>query len=157
MRLCIPGKITEIGMPIGHDFRRIVVAEIASMTQALQWALWVNGHDHVTPFPPAWFAAGINSRRMVFAHYPHASIADLKLVFSRPLFKLIVLDGAYKLTAAEWSFLAHQARRNSSAVVILRPYRLSNQNGNVWTALRLNIASLTTSGPAVQMLKGGVA
>lgn len=132
------GMVMEIGMPVGFDLRRELVKGVARVTQREDWVLWVNGHSEVSVFAPAWFALGVNARRMVFAACSD-SVLNLKPVFIQPLFKVIVLDGSFKLSPSDWAFLAGQSRRNDYTVVVVRPYGLSNRNGNVWAQVRANV------------------
>ncbi len=131
------GSVMELGMKPGFDLRRYVAMGLAAITHQ-GWVLWVNGHSEVAVFPPAWFALGVNARRMVFAEGV-SSLQVLKPVFVQPLFKVIVLDGPFRLLASDWAFLAGQSRHNGLSVVVIRPYWLSNRNGNIWATVRANV------------------
>lgn len=137
------GAVTEWGVPLGRGGRRLVAAFVASATKVKtasepSLVLWVYAtKSALSVYPPAFLASGIDLSwiRFVATAWP---LRELKPVFLDPLFKVIVLDSPERLTGDDLAFVAHQARANTQAVLVLRNYLLSPKSGNVWARVRLN-------------------
>lgn len=133
------GAITEIGIPVGFSGRSIVADFVSHVTQT-DLCLWVNGHSEMRLYPPAWISKGINPLKWVVAN-SSAPVRELKSSLMQPIFQLLILDmESSQLSTDDIAFIGMQARLHKYAVVVIRPHLLSNQRGNTWAKLRLNIA-----------------
>ncbi len=133
------GAICEWGCPPGLGGRQLLLSFLAQATHASRkwWCLWVNGHDQLSVYPPAWQAQGVDLRHLRFAD-SREPVADLRPVFLDGLFRVVVLDAPQRLSKDDCAFLAQQAREQKQLIIIVRNHFLSPQFGNVWARYRLN-------------------
>ncbi|MDT8446520.1 MAG: hypothetical protein RRB13_06435 [bacterium] len=135
------GGLTEWGLPLGSEGRALLMPYLAAATGTAQggphWCLWISCHDDWKPFPPAFLAAGVAAERLVFAE-SRDPLKDLQPALVHPLFRLLVLDSPPRLGRGALSFLEARARTQGQAVLVLRPFFLSNKLGNVWARFRVN-------------------
>ena len=160
------GELIEWGMPRGRGGREIIALFLAQATRAASqpqdpdatdssWCLWVTSDPDFVVYPPAWVARGVDLSHMRFACSKRI-LDELKPVFLDPFFKVIVLDDPRRLTAGDYSFLAHQARVHQQLIMILRNHFLTIRRGNVWAHVRLNgWYDAFSSRFFLQMIKGG--
>jgi len=146
------GQISEWGLPLGKGGRHWVLPYLRVASQK-NWCLWVSGYEDCEVFPPAFFAQGVRADRLVFAQTRHP-IQDLHAALIHPLFRMIVLDGSLGLTPGALAFIEAKAREQGQAVLVLRPYRLSNDQGNVWAKFRVNGWRENTGGYVLQAVRG---
>jgi len=130
------GEISEWGLPLGKEGRRWVLPYLKAASQK-NWCLWVSGYQDAEVFPPAFFAQGVRPERLVFAQ-SRRPVQELHAALIHSLFKLIVLDGSQGLTPGALAFLESKAREQRQAILVLRPFLLSNNQGNVWAKFRVN-------------------
>ena len=136
------GSLIEWGAPPGRGARELLATFISNATRTSAehrplWCLWVEGSKDLKFYPPGWRARGVNLNRLcVIAS--SAPVTQLKPIFSDSLFKLIVLDAPTSLSEGDLVFLAQKARAHQRLILLLRPYLLSNQRGNVWAKIRVN-------------------
>jgi len=132
------GAITEMGIPVGFAGRSIVADFVSHVTQT-DLCLWVNGHSDMRLYPPAWISRGVNPLKWVVAN-SDSPVRQLKASLMQPIFQLLVLDmESHQLSAEDIAFISIQARIHRYAVVVIRPFLLSNRQGNSWAKLRLNV------------------
>jgi hypothetical protein len=140
------GDLVEWGVPPGQGGREIILMFLAHVTSIPAshacshepcWALWVSASSELTIYPPAWAARGVDLNYIRFACCNHA-VEDLKPLWMDPFFKFIVLDDPRHLSSGDLAFIARRARLQKQAVMILRPFVLHSDQGNVWARLRIN-------------------
>jgi len=134
------GEITEWGMPLGQGGREVLLSYLAPQTNhrcSGQWSLWVCGYPELKVYPPAWQARGVSLEKVCF-NYSINPVKELKPVLWSRFFRLLILDTSYSLTKEEYAFLAQRARENQQVVVLIKPYFLSTNYGNVWAKTRIN-------------------
>jgi len=132
------GAITEIGIPVGFSGRTIIADFVSRVTQT-DLCLWVNGHSDMRVYPPAWIARGINPLKWVVANSGQP-VRELKASLMQPIFQLLILDmESHQLSAEDIAFISMQARLHHYAVIVIRPFLLSNHRGNTWAKLRINM------------------
>jgi hypothetical protein len=132
------GAITEMGIPVGFAGRSVVADFVSHVTQT-DLCLWVNGHSDMRLYPPAWISRGVNPLKWVVAN-SDSPVRQLKASLMQPIFQLLVLDmESHQLSAEDIAFISMQARIHRYAVVVIRPFLLSNRQGNSWAKLRLNV------------------
>ncbi|NBV41348.1 hypothetical protein EBR96_01065 [bacterium] len=133
------GAISEFGIPLGYSGRCVIADFVSQLTQSGQLCLWVNSHSNLKVYPPAWLARGIDPLKWVVANTTRP-LRDLKAALIQPIFQLVVLDATQRnLSTEDIAYIGLQARLHRYAVVIIRPHLLSNQRGNTWAKLRVNI------------------
>lgn len=134
------GAITEIGIPVGFSGRTLIADFVSHVTRT-DLCLWVNGHSDMRVYPPAWISRGINPLKWVVANSAQP-VRELKSSLMQPIFQLLILDmEAHQLSADDIAFISMQARLHHYAVIVIRPFLLSNNRGNTWAKLRLNITA----------------
>jgi len=134
------GAVTEIGCPLGCEGRPLLLSFLAQASKEERPILWVHTHQELKLFPPAWFARGIDPKHIVFS-VAKDPVSDLKRAFLNPFFSVIVADlSKGLLSAEECAFLSTRARVQRQAIILIRPYFLTNKLGNPWTPLRLNMS-----------------
>lgn len=133
------GELSEWGVPHGRGGRELVIKMLAyaQMQGTLGLLLWIRPHDDMDVYPPAWEARGIDLARTYFACSGKV-LHDLKAAFVEPVFDALILDTPGQLTGDDLAYLATRARDNHNLILLLRPYLLRSENGNVWARLRLN-------------------
>lgn len=130
------------------------IAEVTEgRDQAPAMCLWVNGYSELEIYPPAWFAHGIDPRRLIFVTSTQP-LQELRPVFLSALFKLIILDNPKQCYETECLFLSRQARKHHQRIVVIRNHFLSNQRGNIAAAQRLNCTREDNGRYSLQMIKG---
>jgi hypothetical protein len=107
------------------------------LLQRAPLTLWVNSDGQRQVYPPAWAALGVDLRQLYFVE-SQAPLRDLHAVFAEPLFGVVVLDRPGFLAAGDYGFLAQRARSLGQVIMIIRPYLLSGERGNVQMRVRLN-------------------
>lgn len=133
------GSVTEWGCPLGYGGRRLLFRFLARATKVHAWpCLWVNGHEELQVFPPAWESSGVDLNLLRFVD-ASAPVKDLRPVFLEPVFRIVVLDAPARLSKDDCAFLTQQARLWKQSVIIIRNYLLTPERGNVWARLRLNV------------------
>lgn len=131
-------SLTEFGMPMGKEGRLLLMPFLRKLTASPQgWVLWAASHEDYQVFPPAWYAFGISPERMVFTESSRP-VRDLKQAFLQPFFQLIVLDSPQKLTRDDLVFIHQSAEKHHITIWLIRPFFLSNRQGNIWARLRIN-------------------
>jgi hypothetical protein len=134
------GTLTEIGAPLGKEGRLLFLTFLSQASKEGMWMLWINGHDQLRIFPPAWFSRGITPENIVFANAQHPT-QELQQALLSPLFKVIIIDApSHTLKKEECAYLCHCARNNKQAIIVLRDFFLTPRLGNTWATLRLNLS-----------------
>ena len=95
---------------------------------------------------PAWFAAGAAPANLYFLASSQP-LKEAKEVFTNPWFRFLLLDSPSGLRSEDLAFLAAQARQQGKLILLLRPYFLRPDQGNVWAAMRLNAWKRQPGGP----------
>lgn len=133
------GELSEWGLPWGSGLRDLILPFLVSAQceQPPAWILWVYGQKDVSVNPLAWHARGMNLEQLRFARSTKPLI-ELKPLFLSGFFRVIVLDGIPRLQVEDYAFLARQARQLQQHILVLHPYELSSEQGNVWARLRVN-------------------
>jgi len=133
-----PGELSEWGLPAGRGGRELILRLLAHAQQRseLGLLLWVLPDNELAVYPPAWEARGLDLARIYFATTSHV-MHDLKPAFTEPVFDAIVLDTP-QITQDDLAYMAGRARDNHNLMLVLRPYLLRSEKGNVWAKLRLN-------------------
>lgn len=137
------GQLSEWGLVPGGEGRRAIVAFLRQLESPV---LWVYPDDDVQVYPPAWQAQGLDLTRLYFA-VSQTIMADLRPAFLQDGFGAIVLDRPVGLKVGDVAFLCHQVKKRPQHIFILRPYRLSARQGNVFAKKRLNCWRQHPSGP----------
>ncbi len=145
----LPSGISEWGMPPGHSERTLLLHFMAASRPL---TLWVYS-PALSVYPPAWAAHGVDLKRVRFVSCA-TPMQTLKPLFLRKVFSLMIFDAPEKLSVADCAFLSHRARMQQQSIVIIRPYRLSNQRGNVWAQMRLNCTRNTRGDLELVGLRG---
>lgn len=131
------GSLVEWGMPMGRGGRELL-RSFLSNRQEKHFVLWIlNSKAEMSVYPPAWVAQGVDLSLLRFVACERP-VEQLKAVFLNPVFKIIVLDMPLFISKEELAFIAGQARKNAQLILLLRPYFLTSERGNVWAKLRLN-------------------
>lgn len=138
------GHLSEWGLISGGEGRRVILAFLRQMSSPV---LWVSPGD-VQVHPPAWHAYGLDLSRLYFA-VSSQIMADLKPAFLQDGFGAIVLDRPVGLKVGDLAFLCHQVKRRPQHIFILRHYRLSVKQGNVFAKKRINCWRQHPGGPFV--------
>ncbi len=142
------GAISEWGVAPGQPGREVILQFINHIAPLTLW----NYSEDLLVYPPLWGALGVNLSRIFFAQ-SKKPVQDLKAAFIDPLFRLLVLDCPEKLTANDFAFMAHYARRNKQSILVLRPRLLSQPNP--FAKLRVNSSfDLKRQCFALQILRG---
>ena len=135
-------QLIELGIPLKSGGRQALLSLLATATKNRKWVLWVNGHQNISIYPPAWFAQGIVPSHIVFANSA-SPVKEFKQALLNTLFKLVVIDAAaHQVSNEECVFLTQQARAQKKIIVVIRNYFLSNRIGNPWARVRANINQL---------------
>lgn len=151
-------SLVECGFPMGREGRRVLLPFLTNASRGMQYApafvLWINGHENLEVFPPAWFARGLAPEKTVFTQSSDV-LVELKQAFLSPLFKVIVMDSPQFFSLEDCLFLRRMAKKNKQVIVLLRNFFLSNKKGNIACALRFNAWCEHTQGAMVlQAVKG---
>jgi hypothetical protein len=150
------GELSEWGLPWGCGLRDLILPFLVSAQgeEPPAWILWVYGQKDICVNPLAWHARGVQLERLRFACSTRPLI-ELKPLFLSGFFRLIVLDGVPRLMDEDYAFLARQARRLQQHILVLHPYTLTRERGNVWARLRINCArDFTQQHVVLTLLKG---
>jgi hypothetical protein len=149
------GQLSEWGLPLGQDARRLLLLFVRQVQEQQGLVLWVHGHPGWMPYPAPWFAYGVCPEQLVFA-YTEEPLAHLKQAWVQPepVFGWVVMDLAWPLAAAEYAFLATCARKHRMHIALIRPVCLSNRNGNPWTRIRINVTANAHGGWKLCAIKG---
>ncbi len=133
------GELSEWGLPLGRGGRELVLNILARAQQRheLGLLLWIMPEGELSVYPPAWEARGLDLSRTYFAITDEV-LRDLKAAFVEPVFDAIILDTPRALSVDDQAYLATRARDNHNLILVLRPYLLRSEKGNVWARLRLN-------------------
>ena len=130
--------LIECGFPLGRQGRYALLPFLAESTQKSHRVLWINGHDDLTVFPPAWFSKGIEPSHLIFANSPQP-VSELRRAIIHPLFRIVVIDAAAgQVNRRACAFLAIQARKHRKTIIVIRNYFLSHRSGNPFARLRFN-------------------
>lgn len=133
------GAITEIGIPLGSEGRRILFSMLAPRTWQGDTVIWINSHEKFQVYPPSWFAQGFNPQQTVFVE-SQKPLQDIKQVLLRPYFRHLVFDApGHRLTLDDGAYLRQMARKHRQLIIIIRPFLLRNEKGNPWVQSRLNM------------------
>ncbi|MES2745899.1 MAG: hypothetical protein V4655_10760 [Bdellovibrionota bacterium] len=149
------GEVSEWGMPWGQGLRDLVLPFLScAQRQHGYWILWVSGHDRVTINPWAWHARSIDLETIRFVS-SQDPLYDLRQLFLSDFFRVIVLDQIPHLKEEDCQHLARHARTYGLTILILRPHRLTHEQGNIWTRLRANcFQDLAREKITIEILKG---
>jgi len=140
------GEITEIGLPLDCEGRRLILSLLAQSTRRGERSLWVYSENELNINPPAWQAFDVDLSLIRFARSGNP-LVDFQPLFLEPIFKVLVLDSPSELGEESLAFLTARIRENGQSLLILRDYFLDNKRGNIWAKLRLNCSW----GPAEQV------
>ena len=149
------GELSEWGMPWGRGLRGLILPFLSYAQKSCgYWILWVSGHERVTINPWAWHARSIDLDKIRFVG-SQDPMHELRQLFLSDFFRVIVLDQIPRLREEDCQHLARHARTYGLSILILRPYALTNAQGNIWARLRLNCShDWPGERMSVEVLKG---
>lgn len=73
----------------------------------------------------------------IFFAFSQEPFKQLKPAFMSSYFKIIILDFPHRLKEEEYAFLVKMAEKHRRFFFLLRPYFLSNKQGNIWSRVRI--------------------
>lgn len=131
------GSVCEWGSPWGSGGRELALTFLKSkLASDNYWSLWVQAQEGSQFYAPALQSRGVDLDYLRLA-YTKTPIKDLKAVFTDSFFKFVILDSCV-LSKDDCAFLKRQAKALNQTILLIRPYFLSERNGNVWAKIRLN-------------------
>ncbi len=142
----------EFGAPYGAFSRIIPSLFIKAFDRN---TLWISQNTDSDFYPKFFGSLGIKIKSLYFTNELKCS-NTIKTAVLENAFNLIVIDTKEFLSKSDLNFLFSNSRKNKSTYLLLRPYYLSNLNGNPFAKFRFNsFFSLKSNEITFKTIKGG--
>ncbi len=147
-------QLTEWGTPSG-SIAQVLPALVA---QAMgEECLWVSDKEQNKIYPNSWSGLGFNLNSLYFLN-ESKPLQSIRTVLCENTFPFVIIDIRQRLNSADLHFLHTAVKQKKITIFLLRPFYLSNKNGNPFSKQRINSSySISRKSFQLSVVKGRAA
>lgn len=127
-------SVTEFGAPSG-GFGRVIPAII--MNSFDRNVLWLTDKEECDLYPSFFNSIGVKLDRFLFVNSKKC-LSTFRMAVLENAADLILMDTEAFVSKSDMNSFSSFARKNNCTYMILRPYYITNKNGNPFSKYRFN-------------------